>query len=109
MTVRDWLEGRPQLPPDALRRQLLSDIGAAADADAAQAPAVFLRAAHDALARLLAGERFARDAALDLLAIDALMTYAYEYASETAGTPEALATLAREGAVRIGRLATADA
>jgi hypothetical protein len=74
--------------------------------DAAARPARCLAAAEAVLARLLAGGATgtrSREAALDLLAADALVTYAFEAASET---PAALPALAREA---IERLAAAGA
>ena len=75
-------------------------------ADDAARPARCLAAAEAVLARLLAdgatGTR-SREAALDLLAADALVTYAFEAASEA---PAALPTLARDA---IARLAAAGA
>jgi hypothetical protein len=78
----------------------------AAHTDDATRPTRCLAAAEAVLARLLAdgatGTR-SREAALDLLAADALVTYAFEAASEA---PAALPALARDA---IARLAAAGA
>ena len=77
-----------------------------AEADEATRPACCLAAAETVLARLLAdgatGTR-SREAAIDLLAADALVTYAFEAAS---AAPTTLPALARDA---IARLAAAGA
>lgn len=109
MTVRAWLSSRTPEAPAALTARLLDLLGASADAPAADATAIFIEAARTALGRIVAEERFAREGALDLLAADALMTYAYEHASEAGLPAPALEALSHQGASRIAHLATTHA
>lgn len=118
MTVRRsaagvaWVAAQEPPAPAALVERVggaLASLGADAgdvDVDGAERPARCLAAAEGVLARLLAdgatGTR-SREAALDLLAADALVTYAFEAASEA---PAALPALARDA---IARLAAAGA
>jgi hypothetical protein len=67
-----------------------------------QVAAECLRAAERVLARVLAAGSTTRDTALDLLTADALVTYAFEAASEA---PERVPALAREAMARLSRLA----
>lgn len=77
--ARAWLAGRTPAPPAALRARLDEALGSVDDA--AGVPAALAEAAlarlHDALA--LGDERAA---AFELLAADALLTYAFEAAAE---------------------------
>jgi hypothetical protein len=82
VTVRDWLANREPSPPRVLRERIdaLASSVARSDGD----PAVALVAAAElALVRLSACAPDDRATALDLLAADALVTYAFELASQT--------------------------
>jgi hypothetical protein len=94
VTVGDWIASRTPQPPPALSREVLDALGAEAHLPAARVSGVCLAAAARSLDSLLVDARFTRDNALELLAIDALTTYAFEHASESAapGELEALAT-----------------
>ena len=70
---------------------------------ASRAADVCLSAAGRALESLLEEKRFAREHAADLLAIDALTTYAYEHASAR-GSPGELAALSEHGTRVFGHL-----
>ena len=101
MTLAQWLEEREPAPPSALASRL----GAAvAPFDAQEAPGAdaMLSAAEALLEELLRGGSLMRGAALDLLAVDALVTYAFEAASEQ---PETLEARASDCMGRIGALA----
>lgn len=78
-------------------QQMLRLLGAAAEEPEARTSDACLSAASRALEGLLAGHRFAREDAAELLAIDALTTYAFEYASQTATAPRELEDLATRG------------
>lgn len=102
--ARAWLAGRMPAPPAPLRERL-EDALARAD-DAAGVPAVLAEAAlarlHDALA--LGDDRAA---AFELLAADALLTYAFEAAAELGvDTVEALAEA--YGPARLATLIAAE-
>ena len=103
MTVREWLSSRASAAPSALQSRILDLVGGRADHPAAAATTVFIDAARDTLQRLLDDEQYGRDGALDLLAADALMTYAYEHAAERASASD-LQSVALSGASRIGTL-----
>ena len=105
LDVRHWLELRPR-PPDSLCESMQFGIVAVAGTPLPPADAwegtgptagrVALVLAAAALNRLEAALRSgeSRDGALDLLAADALITYACEAAAEAG--PAALATLVQE-------------
>ena len=106
MTVSRWLNTRTPPPPSLLAERLRSALGDDATRNAADASDICLAAAEAILCRLLeaAGKAGARDWALDLLTADALVTYAFEAASER---PEELAERARRAISRISKLAVA--
>ena len=103
MTVRDWLSSRASAAPAALQARILELVGGSADLPAAGATTVFIETARDTLQQLLDNGQYGRDGALDLLAADALMTYAYEHAAERASVAD-LKAVALSGATRIGTL-----
>jgi len=81
MTVLDWLQSRTPIPPAAMTARIVTALGSRAGDDAAGASALCLDAAAELLERLLRQDEIGRDAALDLLAADALVTYAFESAA----------------------------
>ena len=104
MTVGDWIDGRSHQVPRALGDRMRGMLGGEADKDASQAGPVCLAAARRALDALLSQERYERSTALDLLAIDALMTFGFEHAGSSL-PPAAIAELAKIGSTSIGQLA----
>lgn len=81
MTAREWIASRTPAPPPAL----LSRIGIALGAHAGTHCSVHeecIDAAVDALEQLLDAGPLGRDKAADLLAIDALVTYAIEASAD---------------------------
>ncbi len=89
MNARRWIAERAEQPPTRLRARLDEVTGAQPDGIA---PADALaRAGHDLLASQLAAGATARDAALDLLTADALVTYAFEAAADEPATLDARA------------------
>lgn len=110
-TVGAWLAARDPAPPPALTARLRELLGATALAsDAREAPEVLLRAGEAVLGRLLHEGASTRESALDLLAADALVTYAFEAASAQPATLEvragrAMAEIARV-AGRAGKAGT---
>ena len=91
MTLDQWLDGRSLEPPPALRRRIDGALAAAPGAGPAPLPDVALGAALALLDGLLGRADSSRAGALELLAADALMTYAFEAAAED---PERLEELA---------------
>ena len=81
-TVAGWLARRTPAPPAALRNRLRELLGEDADAHEGEAAVACLAAGQRVLARLLVEGCSARRAALDLLAADALVTYAFESAAD---------------------------
>lgn len=106
MTVRDWIERQLPPAPETLVRQIIAALGRDAEADESQTAELCLAAAGRALDALLSESRFARESALDLLAIDALMAYAYEYASYGPDSKKKLEGLAVRGTQMLRQLMT---
>ena len=65
---------------------------------------VLIGSAGATLQRLLEEGRFSREGALDLLAVDAMMTYAYEHAGNAGMAAVDLDALAGHGMTSIGHL-----
>ena len=107
-TVRDWIASRTShlLAPATLIRQMLAHLGANADAPAARTAELCLAAAARALDGILLEQKFGRRHALELLAVDALTTVAFEHASKNvaAGLDSDLSALATRGASMLGQL-----
>jgi hypothetical protein len=102
VTVADWLESRSPAPPAQLLDRLRGALGSSLACDAAEVPHALVDAAETLLATLVPDGCMTRDRALDLLAVDALVTYAFEAASDD---PEALAARARDAMRRLADLA----
>jgi len=105
MTIRDWITSRMPEAPRALREQMIASLGPDADAPVSRTPELCLSAVGRGLDGLLSDRRFARENARELLAIDALTTLAFEYASQTSGREAELAELADRGVNTLGQLA----
>jgi hypothetical protein len=101
--VPDWIRGQSPAPP----AQLLARVTAmTAGAVIETTPAAALISAGEAgMAAVLRGGCLTRDSALDLLAVDALVTYAFEAAADE---PEALEALSTNALRRIAALAEAQ-
>jgi hypothetical protein len=84
---------------------MMTMLGAGADLPSSRGAGIFLESARAALAALLEGKRYGRDSALDLLAVDALMTFAYEHAAEHAERAADLRALAHQGVTLVAPLA----
>jgi hypothetical protein len=103
MTIAEWLATRTPTPPPQLAARLRDALGAAAEEDARLAPDRCLDAAEALVGRLLREGRTGRDSAAELLAADALVTYAFEAA---AAAPERLEARARGAMMRLAQLGT---
>ena len=86
MTAAGWISGREPAPPPRLAARLQHIAGADSVEEALLPRFLIERSAHVLRELLLAGET-ARDGALELLAADALVTYALE---AQAGDPDGL-------------------
>ena len=82
MTVRAWLRERAPRPPEPLSERIDAALGDRGDADRIHVETACLDAADLLLREILIRESSGRESALDLLTVDALVTYAFEAASE---------------------------
>jgi hypothetical protein len=96
-TIAEWLRERAPAAPAELSTRVVEVLGARAEADASRAPSLCLDAASEVLQTLVAKPDAGREAALDLLSADALVTYAFEAGSTTPGwiAEQAPAAMAR--------------
>ena len=99
-----WLDARDPAPPAALAARVQAAVDLPA-APPSAIPAAALDAGVATLAAVLGDGGTTRASAIDLLAADALVTWAFEAAAESPGELDALAADAME---RIARLATAE-
>lgn len=99
-TVAEWLESRTPPPPELLRSRIERALGDAGHRDVADTERVCLEAAERVLSGLFGDGRGERCEAADLLAADALVTYALEFAADT---PEGFAERATRTIERFGR------
>ena len=81
-TIGDWLAARTPVPPAALIERMRQALGEALDAPAAEAHERCLAAAERLVRDQSDARLVERAAALDLLAADALTTYALEVAAD---------------------------
>jgi hypothetical protein len=101
VTLREWLAAREPAQPPALAIRI-AELAAPFDTAEGDVADRCLAAAEAALPALLAaGESQARGRALDLLAIDALVTYAFEAAAPSG---DRVPALARGAMVRLSQL-----
>ena len=104
-TVEEWLDALEPAPPEALHARLRELLGAHLGRPVGDVPSVCLAAGEAQLATLLAERATDRASALDLLAIDALVTYAFE---AVADAPERLEALATDAMARIAEIPEAS-
>jgi hypothetical protein len=106
VTLAEWLDGRTPKAPVTLAERVRAALGPALgrDLDAGRGPihATLLDAAISLLSATPGCESPERSAALDLLAADALVTYAFEMAAEV---PEEIDSLADSAMRELGALA----
>jgi hypothetical protein len=85
VTIREWLDARTPAPP-RLRARIDAALGDRASRSVTALVDESLAAANALLADLLARPTEGRESALDLLAVDALVTYAFEAAATDPAT-----------------------
>jgi len=102
MTLDHWLREREPVPPARLAQRIDAALGKRRDADADDAAALCVDAADQLLRALLARDSTGRECALDLLSVDALVTYAMEAA---AVDPETFAARAHDAMHRLAAAA----
>jgi hypothetical protein len=100
--IGEWLTTRRPVPPDALAERVRRALAPALERDARELPDAALAAAEGMLRDLRRDGCTCRAQALELLAADALVTYAFEAAAEA---PETLASRADAAMRRIAELA----
>ncbi len=101
MTVGEWLSARTPAPPAPLAARLRTVLGTRLTDRSSSAHQAVLATAESLLAELLALECAGRDRALDLLVVDAMVTYAFEAATES---PDTLALRATTAMAAIAKL-----
>lgn len=92
MTVGAWLRERSPRPPERLTERVEAVLGDRCNLEGSGTTDYCLEAAERLLREVLTRPSVGRDAALDLLTVDALVTYAFEAASETPSSLESRAT-----------------
>jgi hypothetical protein len=102
VTLGDWLDTRTPAAPPALLDRVRAALGDDLRADANTSYDVCLTAAERLLASILEEGSATRRQAVDLLAVDALVTYAFESASSEA---EGLSRRADDALARLAALA----
>lgn len=93
-TVGDWIARIEPAPPAALHRRLCELVAVDASRPVAEVPEACLDAGERLLDALLASGSTSRATALDLLAVDALVTYAFQAAADEPSRLEARAARA---------------
>ena len=102
MTLRDWLAHREPSPPRVLRERIEA-LAASVPQDGGNPAATLVAAAELALVRLSSCTPDDRATALDLLAADALVTYAFELASDS---PDSIPGLSAAAMARLSAVAS---
>ena len=105
MSITDWLATREPVPPEALAHRIERAIGNDGARPVEDAHEVLVAAGERIAAAVLEGGGTSRDTALDLLAADALVTYAFEASS---ATPRDIARHAAASMARIAALGSAS-
>lgn len=100
-TVGEWIERLVPAPPPALHRRLADLIAASASRPVREVPEACLEAGERLLDELLTSGSTCRATALDLLAVDALVTYAFQAAADD---PTRLEERAAKAMARIAAL-----
>lgn len=86
MILADWLRQRTPTPPAQLAAKIRETLGERCNADASAASELCIVAANELLRDLLSRPSAGRESALELLTVDALVTYAFEAASDDASS-----------------------
>ena len=97
MNLRDWLAHREPSPPRVLRERV-EELALAVPELPDDPAGSLMAAAEAALARLTRRSPEDRATALDLLAVDALVTYAMEFAART---PDELPSVSERAMARL--------
>ncbi len=106
MTLDAWLQTRVPAPPPALAARIREALAATSSPPDAVSADVLLDAGEQLLRTLLEADHLTRNAAVDLLTADALVTYAFEAAADE---PERIQARAQVAMARLAALATEPA
>jgi hypothetical protein len=101
VTPASWLAARSPAPPAALRARIDAALGDDLQRESTDLSETCLAAAERLVRGLLDENATSRESALDLLAADALVTYAFEAASDQ---PDGLTRRASTAMLRIAAL-----
>ena len=101
MILAAWLDARRPVPPAALRARIDAALALDLHADSGDTAETLLAAGERLVRSLLVEDATSRDSAIDLLAADALVTYAFEAQSER---PADLSNRAATAMARIAAL-----
>lgn len=93
-TVGEWMARIEPAPPVALHERLCALVAASASRPVSEVPEACMEAGEQLLDALLASGSTSRATALDLLAVDALVTYAFQAAADDPSRLEARAATA---------------
>lgn len=93
-TVGEWMARIDPAPPSALHGRLCELVSSSASRPVADVPEACLEAGERLLDELLASGSTSRSTALDLLAVDSLVTYAFQAAADDPTRLEARAARA---------------
>jgi len=91
MPLRRWLDSRSEEAPTALQARIGLLLYSHPEWEKLPIPEALLAASEELMAEVLAADEKDRRAALDLLAADACVTYAFEAAAEMPGSIVAMA------------------
>lgn len=105
-TVAEWLALVEPAPPPALLQRMGEMLAADGARPAVETPEACLEAGERALETMLLSGSTSRDSALDLLAVDSLVTYAFQAAADA---PERIEARAMRAMQRIAALPDAVA
>jgi uncharacterized membrane protein len=94
MTVGAWLRQRDPVPPRRLAERIELALGDRLEKNREEATPACLDAAEALLRELMKRPNAGREAALDLLTVDALVTYAFEASSDSPASLESRAATA---------------
>jgi hypothetical protein len=100
-TIAGWIASREPAPPEALTARMIEALGADAALPESRSYDACLAAGERLLAALLDADATGRAAALDLLAVDALVSCAFEAAGNG---PEAVEARAGDALARLSLL-----
>jgi hypothetical protein len=92
MTIHGWLSTHEAGSPEPLRQSVRDALGDDVECAVGEAPQRFIEASERVLRKVLRSDAASRETAFELLTADALLTYAFQVATEAGGSLEDAAT-----------------